>query len=145
VVYEVDTKTVQASLDEESMMVFSDTIALLSADITPVGGRRFRLSYTWLPLRPLSDEPLLFAVSRLQDVKHSRYPHLSTLALHATPSWSPDERVREDFEIILPDDLAAGTYQLVVGWYDSSHVEADATDERSRVGEEFLVGSLSLR
>ncbi|MGC9398897.1 MAG: DUF2079 domain-containing protein [Anaerolineae bacterium] len=145
--YEITAEPLDSAESSEPLAVFGDAIALLAAEVTPVDveERRFRLMYTWMPLRPLDDEPRLLAVSRLEGVEHGRYPHLPTLALHPTVEWSLGEVVHEVFEIKAPDGLASGAYRLSVGWYDSSHIEADATDERSRVGEEFVVGHIVLQ
>jgi uncharacterized membrane protein len=122
---------------------FADAIALRDWELTPLGDGRYRLRYEWQALRPLNGPPLV-AVSRLVGVADARLPHLPTLALHPTPRWTPGQVVRETFELRLPPDLAAGSYELRVGWYDSGHFAAAATDARSRVGEEFVLGNVNV-
>ena len=124
---------------------FGDKIGLVSASVQPLGSRRYRLQYEWWPLRALNMEPPFIAVSRLAGVTHSRHPHLPTVALHPTVRWEPGQLVRETFEIELPPDLASGVYQLQVGWYDGSQPYGFETDERSRVGEEVLVGQVDIQ
>jgi uncharacterized membrane protein len=145
--FEVTTESLDPTGDSEPQAVFGDAIALLAAEVVPVDVEdgRFRLTYMWMPLRSLDNEPRLLAVSRLNGVDHGRYPHLPTLALYPSIKWAPNEVVRETFEIQVPAELVPGTYHLSVGWYDSSHIEADATDKSSRVGEEFVVGSIVLQ
>lgn len=128
----------------ESVVIFGDLISLVDVEIEEIGARRFHLTFQWTALRPLQDIPRLFAVSRLEGVDFSRHPHLPTMVFWPTPGWSPGEIVIEEFEIDFPDELPPGSYQLFTGWYDGSHLEAAATDARSRVGDEFCVGVVTL-
>jgi uncharacterized membrane protein len=128
----------------EPRLHFQEHVGLLSAQIEPVGGRRFRLRFEWVPLQPLDREPPLFAVSRLEGVDHGRIAHLPTLALYPTSSWHTDQIVEEEFEIELPPELPAGSYRLLTGWYDGENLYAASTDASSRVGEEFYVGTIVL-
>ncbi len=139
---EVEVFTPEVAPQIESR--FGDKIGLVSASVQPLGAWRYRLQYEWRPLRPLAAEPPFIAVSRLAGVPQSRYVHLPTVALHPTVRWEPGQLVRETFEIELPPDLASGSYQLQVGWYDSSEPYAFETDERSRLGQEVLVGVLEV-
>jgi hypothetical protein len=123
---------------------FTPHIGLLSARIEPLENRRVRLYYEWVALQPLDKLQPMFAVSRLEGVDHSRIVHLPTLALHPTPSWQPGRIIEEEFEVVLPAELAPGSYRLLTGWYDGTDLDAAATDSRSRVGEEFLLGTIVL-
>jgi hypothetical protein len=126
------------------MSRFEDLIGLLSAQVEPLGERRYRLRYAWVALHPLEQEPPLFAVSRLEGVEHSRIVHLPTQALYPTSSWQLGEVIEEEFDVVLPEELPAGTYRLFTGWYDGSNLFSAATDARSRIGEEVNAGLVVL-
>ncbi len=123
---------------------FGEAIGLVGAEVEPLGGRRFRLRYDWIALGSLADRPPLLAVSRLGGVDDARIVHLPTLALYPTTAWQPGQGVRERFEVLLPDEVAPGRYPLLVGWYDSGSPFAAFTDARSRVGDEVVVGMITV-
>ncbi len=127
------------------LATFGDEIALLNSRIEPLGARRYRFQFDWMALHPLDGQPPLFAVSRLAGAAHTRIPHLPTTVLHPTGNWQPKTVVRETFEIALPADLPPGDYPLWVGWYNSDSFFAAQTDARSRVGDEFLVGTVEVK
>ena len=127
------------------LATFGDEIAILNSRIEPLGARRYRFQFDWMALHPLDGQPPLFAVSRLAGVAHARIPHLPTAVLHPTGNWQPKTVVRETFEIALPADLPPGDYPLWVGWYNSGSFFAAQTDARSRVGDEFLAGTVEVK
>ncbi len=109
------------------------SISLLSAQIEPLGGRRFRADFAWATS---SAQPLpahYVAVSQLDGVRDTRIVHLPTYALLPSATWLPNQLVRERFEVIIPADLPAGRYSWRVAWYDLTSSEGFATDERSLV------------
>ena len=109
------------------------SISLLSAQIEPLGGRRFRADFAWATS---SAQPLpahYVAVSQLDGVRDTRIVHLPTYALLPSVTWLPNQLVRERFEVIIPADLPAGRYSWRVAWYDLTSSEGFATDERSLV------------
>jgi hypothetical protein len=73
------------------------------------------------------------AVSELAEVPDVRMVHLPTYALLPTTAWQPGQIIRETFEVELPADIEPGQYTWNVGWYNTAHSEAYATDERSRL------------
>ncbi len=129
----------------EPQFRFQELIGLLSAQIEPLGERRYRLSFEWVALQPLNELPQLFAVSRLDGVDHNRIVHLPTLVLHPPSSWQPDRVITEEFELMLPPGLPTGSYQLLTGWYDGTNLYAASTDARSRVGKEIQAGTITVR
>jgi uncharacterized membrane protein len=124
---------------------FSNLIGLSDFKITPLGERRFRLQFDWVSLQPLEDIPTLFAVSRLEGVDNARIVHLPTKVLLPTDTWKEGEIISEEFEVEFRQDIPSGSYPIWVGWYDSSNPNAFFTDRRSRVGEEYSLGSILLR
>jgi len=119
---------------------FGDTLALVNAEITPLGERRFQAMFTWHV--PDMAEPLghYVAVSELAEVPDARMVHLPTYAMLPTTAWQPGQIIRETFEVELPTDIEPGQYAWRVGWYNTAHSEAYATDERSRLeGSETVV------
>ncbi len=131
-------------VDRTPLFVFDDAVALLNTQVMPLGDGRFRLVCDWQPYPALQDR-VLFAVSRLEGVPHSRVPHLPTLALHPTVTWEPDVGVRETFDFFVPSGTPPGDYGLWVGWYDGANAFAAATDIRSRVGDEFQIAILTVK
>lgn len=104
-------------------------------------GRRVAATFEWTALAPL---PPAVAVSRLEGVEHSRMVHLPTYVLRPTDTWQPNTHIRETFEVDIPADAPPGRYQWLVGWYDLRHSEAYATDERSRIGDEIVIGEITV-
>lgn len=124
---------------------FENGIGLRDVQITPLGERRFQLHFAWEVLPEWEPGAPFFAVSRLEGVSQARIAHLPTQALYPPQNWSPGEVVLEDFEIVLPDNLAPGEYTLWTAWYDSRHLFAAETDARSRVGVELQVGQITVQ
>jgi uncharacterized membrane protein len=135
----IDEVAVQAPL-----ATFGEHISLAQAELTPLGSRRYRAMFSWQPAEDSPPDGAYVAVSRLEGIEHARIVHLPTYALHPTEDWQAGETVRETFEVELPPDVAPGSYTWRVGWYDLSHSEAFATDERSRLGAEVVVGTIEV-
>lgn len=112
-------------------------VRLHRAELTALGGRRYRASFVWSLASPVPASGLV-AVSRLEGVPDARIVHLPTYGLLPVEGWAQGQAVEESFEFVLPARVAPGTYRLSVAWYDLAHPEAYATDERSRVGAEFV-------
>jgi uncharacterized membrane protein len=123
---------------------FGDGIGLVSAELISQGQRRYQAQFEWLALRPLAPGPRYVAVTRLEGLPQARVAHLPTMALRPTTAWQVGDRVRETFEFSLPDDTPPGRYAASVGWYDTDSLFAAATDERSRLGEEVVVGYVTV-
>ncbi len=139
------TIEIQAATEPLSALAeFGDSIALIDAQITPLDNYQYRFTYTWQALSELNGSSPLIAVSQLENVPHARIVHLPTLALTPTTTWEPNHLITESFEITLPDHVSPGKYSLTVGWYDTSSLFATQTDERSQLGDEYQVGSISI-
>jgi hypothetical protein len=123
---------------------FGELIGLLSAEIEPMGGRRFRFTFAWVMLQPLQQRPALFAVSELKGIPQNRIVHLPTHSLYPTTAWKPGQVIEEQFEVVFASDIPSGSYQLLTGWYDGGSIFSAATDERSRIGEEYLIETIKL-
>jgi len=123
---------------------FGDVIGLVETSVTPVAGDRYRLRYTWLALDDPGSADPWFAVTELDGVDDARILHVPTIALYPTTEWRQGEVIVEEFEVDLLDHVAPGAYALRVGWYDSGHVHAYATDERSRIDTLVDVGTLQV-
>jgi uncharacterized membrane protein len=126
----------------EPVQLFGDAVALHDATIADLGDGQHEAILSWSALPGLAEMSQLFAVSRLQGVTGARIVHLPTMSLLPTTSWPSDRLIRETITFALPEDLPAGKYEVWVSWYDSSVAAAAATDERSRVGEELLIGTV---
>lgn len=124
---------------------FGNGIALVRGSIEPLGDRRFRATFRWRALRDFKPGEDFFAVSNLADIADARIAHLPSYALQPTSGWRSGQVWEEQFEVELPDDVAAGRYQWQVGWYDTRSPYAAQTDVRSRLGDLVTVTSLDLR
>lgn len=124
---------------------FENRVGLVDSEVRAVAPGGYLLRLDWVALRPLHEVPQLVAVSRLKGVANARIVHIPTTVLLPTHEWREGQIVQEEFEFEIPVDVQPGDYPLLVGWYDSSNVHAFATDERSRVGQEFEVGVLEVR
>lgn len=132
-VLEQRIETHQQSRETIPQARFGDTIDLINAQIVPLDGRRFRATFEWqlTGSAPLTNQYV--AVSRIDGLADARIVHLPTYALLPTHQWQPGQVVRETFDVEIPAELTPGRYTWHVGWYDVSHSEAFATDERSRL------------
>jgi hypothetical protein len=136
------TQTLSPTVDINPVAAFDEGIMLLDFEVHDLGDRRFRLEFRWMGLPSLADRPALFAVSRLEGVELSRFPHLPTEVIYPTPRWKYDEIIWEVFDIQLPADIESGSYELMTGWYDSGRLYEFDTDFHTLVGEEFLITTL---
>jgi uncharacterized membrane protein len=133
-----------AGPSETLRAIFGEAIGLVEAELVPMGGRRYLARFQWQAQRPLAGDERFVAVSRPEGIDQARIPHLPTMALLPTAEWKPGQIVEERFEFSLPSEAPPGTYRLWVGWYDSRSPHAADTDERSRLGDEVLVGLLEV-
>jgi hypothetical protein len=129
---------------QEPLIKLGDDIGLLDFDFKQTGENRYLLTYTWTALQAMDTQPQYIAVTELEGIPHPRFIHLPTFALYPTTSWKPGEIVREQFEIHIPKEIQRGRYQLLVGWFDSSHMYAAWTDARSQIGKPAPVAEISL-
>jgi uncharacterized membrane protein len=110
-------------------------IQLVNAEVLHLYARRFRATFDWQITMPFTSSNHYLAISQLDGVENARIVHLPTYALHPTPKWRPGAIISESFDVILPDEIPAGSYAWLVSWYDLNHSEAYATDECSRIPE----------
>ncbi|MCP4418023.1 MAG: DUF2079 domain-containing protein [Chloroflexi bacterium] len=123
---------------------FANDIGLSSYTIEELSSRRYQIQAEWQLLQETTSSPNRFAVTRLQGVSNMRIVHLPASIMAPAKSWAADELIQETFEIELPQTLAAGTYDLWLGWYNADHIFAAHTDERSRIGAEVHIGSITV-
>ncbi len=105
------------------LAVFGDQITLLEsslADYPHVPGGTLSLTLRWQTSTPIETPYTVFV--RLLDA--ARNPVAQSDAVpdggaRPTMRWRPGETIEDRHLLVLPDDLAAGPYQLVVGLYDS--------------------------
>lgn len=124
---------------------FENGIGLQAIQVTPLGNRRFRLHWVWETSPEWQPGIPLFAISRLEGTTQMRIVHLPTQTLYPTDNWAPGEVIVEDFDLVLPPDLAPGSYAVWTAWYDSRHLFAAETDARSQVGSELQVGQITVQ
>lgn len=149
--FERGRQGLRQSLSSQSMTAapvavaeFGGAIGLVAAEVRGLGQGRYAAHFKWASLKPLANESQFVAVTRLEGVEHSRIPHLPTMVFKPTSKWRPEELIDEQFEFEVPQGLASGTYPLLLGWYDSSLLVATETDARSRLGEEVVIGQVTV-
>lgn len=121
---------------------FGDAIGLIDASWAHTFDGHILFRYVWSLVGDVGYSVPIFAVTELAGVDDARVLHVPTMALYPTTEWRQGEVIVEEFEVDLPDHVAPGVYALRVGWYDSGHVHAYATDDRSRVDESAEVGTV---
>lgn len=142
-------KTVPNLIGNTTLATFENRIALQAVELEAVeieklGKQRYRLRCDWIALDSLKNESKLIAVSRLAGVAQSRIVHLPTIVMQPTNEWLVGEIIQEEFEFEVPAGIPAGDYELYTGWYDTASEGASRTDAESRIGEEVLLGKISL-
>lgn len=125
---------------------FGDSLGLVDVQITPLGERRFRATFTWFVTDSLPSEGHYAAVSRLGGTQHARIVHVPTYFLEPTTRWEAGDLVRETFDVEIPADVPAGSYAWLVGWYDMKHPFSQDTDARSRLpdSQEIVVAEITV-
>jgi hypothetical protein len=118
-------------------------VRLLEARIDSSENRLFRAYFSWKLIGDSIDRRII-AVSRLEGVDGSRVVHLPSAFLKPTNTWSADYVVVEQFEIRFPADLPPGDYRWITAWYDPTHTDAYATDQRSRIGSEVVIDTITI-
>lgn len=127
-----------------TLATFGDVVDLIDGSVTSLGERRYRFQYIWSAHQNISTDEHLFAVTYIVGIEDARILHIPTAIMQPVTTWSLDETITETFEIELPADIDSGRYEVKVGWYDSNHRSAYATDERSCVGDVVSVTSLEI-
>lgn len=141
------TQTIQISDTPKplpALTQFDSEITLIDVQIMPQGNHRYQLLFTWQALKDLNGRSPLIAVSQLENLPHTRIVHLPSLAMHPTTIWKENQLITETFDITFPKTIPAGDYPVSTGWYDTSNLFAAKTDEQSRLGDNFLVGTISI-
>ncbi|MBV9788545.1 MAG: DUF2079 domain-containing protein, partial [Chloroflexi bacterium] len=124
---------------------FGSAIELVRGEVEPLGGRRYRATFRWRALRDFKPGEDFIAVSSLAGTSDARIAHLPSFALQPTGGWRSGQVWEEQFEVALPDDLAAGRYEWQVGWYDTHNPYAAQTDARSQIAAPATLTSIDLR
>jgi len=96
---------------------FYDQIGLVSIEVTPLGGNRFQVAYTWVALSTPVDAPPLLAMTMVEGWDRGRVPHPASL-INPPTDWLLGVPMRETLTIALPLDLPPGSYPLSVNWYN---------------------------
>jgi hypothetical protein len=118
---EFEVPRLQTCLD----VTFGDLVALLGMDVagdlhvTP--GQSMKVNLIWRVL----DTPGLDLVRFTHLVGSDEQPlaQQDTVACSGTcpaSAWLLGEILRDEVSMVIPDDLAPGSYSLVVGWYDAA-------------------------
>ncbi|MBV7332735.1 hypothetical protein KFU94_31795, partial [Chloroflexi bacterium TSY] len=109
-------------------IAFEWGIKLLGYDLDPVSlqpGDRVYLGLYWqAPTLPLTTDYTVFV--HVLDASGNMATSWDNPPCHSTcptRSWRPNEMIRDEYIITLPNELAAGEYTVRIGMYDSRTVE----------------------
>ncbi|MBK7896067.1 MAG: DUF2079 domain-containing protein [Anaerolineaceae bacterium] len=137
--------TIQTAITPaEPMAHFGAELVLLNSEITPLDKGLYQMDFFWQAERPFPPNTSYFAVTRLDGLANSRIIHLPTLGILPISAWAANTIVHESFVFALPENAPAGSYVVKTGWYNANLPWAAATDGRSRLGEEVIVGTITV-
>ena len=120
--FTVSASRASATVDAEPLVVFGDRIALLAARVNPgtvLAGWNIELELLWHARRAIDADLVAFA--QLLDRRGTAVAHQESPPANGrsrTSAWAVDELLRERRTLHVPADLAAGSYRLILGWYD---------------------------
>ncbi len=103
--------------------IFEGGIELVSAgvldDLQP--GIPLRLAFDWRVSEPVDDSVIMF-VHLVHNGNHlyAQRDAIPGNGLFPVESWEPGEVVRDQFALLLPPELPAGEYELLVGIYSAT-------------------------
>lgn len=120
-----------------------NALELLQAEVKNLDSGRAELRFVWRVREGFAKQRYM-AVTHIQGVEGTRFVHLPGYALRPAWEWQPGEVIEEHFEIMLPEDMPAGSYMLMTGWYNINSPYAEQSDQRSRFpgSEEITVGEV---
>jgi len=120
---------------------FADRLRLIGYDFDGnpgplTRGRRYRIAYYWQVLEGFDDSfTFQYGINPVDDLQQLdtdfvlidtftragsepfRVVHLPTYLLLPSSQWQPGQILREEYEFVMPEDLAKGTYVWQVGLY----------------------------
>jgi hypothetical protein len=107
---------------------FGEAIELLDASLSEPGETRpgdwLRFTLTWRAQRPVGQDLTVFTQLIGPDGRvWGQQDNPPRGGWYPTPLWRPGEVVRDDFAFTLDPLAPAGSYQLVVGLYDSQTIQ----------------------
>lgn len=134
--------------------VFLDVICLKGVDLPqkPVSpGERLPFTLHWQSEAPLNVDLTTFA--HLLDQEQNVVAQLDwgpqdALGYLPTSAWQPQQPVVDHQAIPLPDDLAPGQYELVVGWYyapTGERLPVTKNDTTGKSGDVVEIGKVIVR
>lgn len=102
--------------------VYDGRIRLLGVDAPPrlQPGASLMVTVTWQTVQTIDESYTAFIHLIGPDGRLvAQEDRLPAGGARPTTSWLPEEVIVDRFELVLPDDLAAGRYTLEIGWYDA--------------------------
>jgi hypothetical protein len=124
VVYKMDWPYRQTiSPQNELSVLFGDSIRLRGFDLGEVqAGSALPLTLYWQSVTAVSDSYKLFIhVLDKNGQIVAQVDRLPANGLAPTTRWQADDLIRDRYEIVLPESLPAGSYQLQVGLYTEAN------------------------
>ncbi len=115
------------AMEHEAKADLAGKVTLLGYDLSdrfPQPGDRLRLVLYWQAQTTMERDYTVFAhlldgEGRLR-AQHDGQPQAGR---YPTSIWAPGEIVRDAFDIVIPEDMPVGTYELRVGMYDLATME----------------------
>jgi hypothetical protein len=130
---------------------FGEAIELLDVDVSDQGEARpgdwLRFTLTWRVQRPLGQELTVFTQLIGPDGQAwGQQDNPPRGGWYPTPLWQPGEVVRDDFAFTLDPLAPAGSYQLIVGLYDSQTIQRlPVRSADGSLADHLSVGQVTVR
>ena len=130
--------------------IFNGSIGLVNCSVKEIRDGVYQFKFTWKLTQAINNYGPLIAVSKLIDLSttnvspNMRILHIPSEVLLPTTEWKLDELVIETFDVLLPSNLAAGTYQISTSWYNSNNIYSFLTDTRVQFGDQWIWGNISV-
>ncbi len=125
--------------------IFGDTLRLTEIKLRPSlqAGQGMPVQFTWQPLhQPTANFHLFLQLLNIDGAVIAQQDGPPNGGYSPTTTWQPDQTITTRRALLLPDDLTAGDYRLIVGLYDP------ATGHRltTTTGSDFVeLGIVSIR
>jgi hypothetical protein len=119
--YHIQTLPFQGPSFEAADVTFGNQLALRNAWQSDwgVAGDWFYVVLEWEPRRSIGKDYKVFVhVRDAQDKVVFQNDKLPLNSLLPTTRWQPGEKLRDAHAMVIPPDLPAGKYRVVVGVYD---------------------------
>lgn len=134
---------------------FEDKISLMGYDLstnTIAAGDHFTIRYFWKSLKPIDEDYAVFVhfvkkgqlpafeivtkmkrILRIPLTDMFQQDHQPLYGTYPTSRWIPNERIREEYDIMVPRELEPGTYEIWIGLWSPLTKQRLQSDGKNKV------------